>query len=123
VAQGFQHRPVAKRNRNFAKAMRRGATDAELAMWRLLRHRRLVGFKFRRQIPIEGFIVDFVCFDRKIVVEIDGSQHFSSQRDERRDFVLAHEGFRVLRYWNNDVLQRPTSVIEDLFAHLTDEKS
>ncbi|MBI3705181.1 MAG: endonuclease domain-containing protein [Rhizobiales bacterium] len=122
VAQGIQHRPVAKRNRSFAKAMRRSATGVELAMWRLLRHRRLVGFKFRRQVPIEGFIVDFVCFDQKVIVEIDGSQHFASQRDERRDAVLTGEGFRILRYWNNDVLQRRTSVLEDLFAHLTDDK-
>jgi very-short-patch-repair endonuclease len=103
--------------------MRRDSTDAEAAMWRLLRHRRLVGFKFRRQVPLEDFILDFVCFEQKVVVEIDGSQHFSSQRDWRRDSVLAREGFRVLRYWNNDVLQRPASVLEDLFAHLTDEKS
>jgi very-short-patch-repair endonuclease len=94
---------------------------AEAAMWRLLRHRRLVGFKFRRQVPLEGFILDFVCFERRVVIEVDGSQHFSSQRDERRDRLLAQEGFHVLRYWNNDVLQRPTSVLEDLFTHLTDE--
>jgi very-short-patch-repair endonuclease len=123
VGQGIQHRPTAKRHRSFAKAMRRGATDAELAMWRLLRNRRLADLKFRRHVPIEGYIVDFVCFDPKIVVEIDGSQHFSSQKDGRRDSILAREGFRVLRYWNNDVLQRPTSVLEDLFAHLANEKS
>jgi very-short-patch-repair endonuclease len=103
--------------------MRRHGTDAEAAMWRLLRHRRLVGFKFRRQVPLEGFIVDFVCYDPKIVVEIDGSQHFSSQKDERRDSVLAREGFRVLRYWNNDVLQRPTTVLEDIFAHFANAKT
>ena len=123
MAQGFQHRPIAKRSRNFAKALRQNATDAEAAMWRLLRHRRLVGFKFRRQVPIESFIVDFVCFERKIVIEIDGSQHFSSQRDARRDSVLAREGFRILRYWNNDVLQRSQSVLEDIFAQLTGVES
>jgi very-short-patch-repair endonuclease len=99
--------------------MRHAATEAEAAMWRLLRHRRLVGFKFRRQVPLEGFILDFVCFDRKIVIEVDGSQHYSSQRDHMRDSRLAHEGFQVLRYWNNDVLQRPISVLEDIFEHLT----
>jgi very-short-patch-repair endonuclease len=99
--------------------MRGNATDAEAAMWRLLCHRRLVSFKFRRQAPVEGFILDFVCFAQKLVVEIDGSQHFSSQRDRARDARLAREGFHVLRYWNNDVLQRPASVLEDIFTHLT----
>ena len=102
--------------------MRHDATQAEAAVWRLLRHRRLVGFKFRRQVPLEGFILDFVCFDRKIVIEVDGSQHFSSQRDQMRDSRLARESFRVLRYWNNDVLQRPISVLEDIFEHLANDQ-
>jgi very-short-patch-repair endonuclease len=102
--------------------MRHIATDAESMMWRLLRHRRLVGFKFRRQVPLEGFILDFVCFDQRTIVEIDGGQHFSSRRDMQRDSRLAQEGFRVVRYWNNDVLQRPDSVLEDLFARLTNGK-
>ncbi len=92
-------------------------------MWRLLRHRRLAGLKFRRQVPFQNFILDFVCFDSKVIVEIDGSQHFVSKRDERRDTFLANQGFHVLRYWNNDVLQRPASVLEDIFAHLANEKS
>jgi very-short-patch-repair endonuclease len=123
VPAGFHHRPVAKRNRGHARQLRHDATDAETAMWRLLRHRRLAGFKFRRQVPFRSFILDFVCFDSKIIVEIDGSQHFESERDQRRDAALAEQGFRVLRYWNNDVLQRSTSVLEDLLAHLTNAKS
>jgi very-short-patch-repair endonuclease len=122
VPAGFHHRSVSKRHRSNAKQMRHAGTEAEAAMWRLLRHRRLVGFKFRRQVPLEGFILDFVCFDRRIVIEVDGSQHFSSQRDQMRDSKLAREGFRVLRYWNNDVLQRPTSVLEDIFEHLTTDQ-
>jgi very-short-patch-repair endonuclease len=122
VPAGFHHRPVAKRNRSHARQLRHGATDAETAMWRLLRHRRLAGFKFRRQVPFQGYILDFVCFDRKTVIEIDGSQHFESRADQVRDAALADEGFRVLRYWNNDVLQRPTSVLEDIFAHLTNDQ-
>jgi very-short-patch-repair endonuclease len=102
--------------------MRHAATDAEAKMWRLLRHRSLVGFKFRRQVPLEGFILDFVCFERRIVVEVDGSQHFSSQRDHVRDARLAREGFQVLRYWNNDVLQKPKSVLEDIIVHLTNDQ-
>jgi very-short-patch-repair endonuclease len=118
---GFHHRPVTKRNRSFAKTMRRNATDVEGVMWRLLRHRRLAGFKFRRQVPFQDYILDFVCFERKIVIETDGSQHFESKRDQERDLVLSGEGFRVLCYWNNDVLQRPASVLEDIFARLADD--
>ena len=98
--------------------MRREPTDAEAAMWRLLRDRRLAQFKFRRQVPFQNFILDFVCFDRRLVIEIDGSQHVSSKRDVARDAALEAENFRVARYWNNDVLQRPTAVLEDIFVKL-----
>jgi very-short-patch-repair endonuclease len=98
--------------------MRLAPTDAEHAMWRLLRDRRLSSLKFRRQVPFRSYILDFVCFERRIVVEIDGSQHAGSLRDKMRDEVLASEGFRVIRYWNNDVLQRRNAVLEDLFAKL-----
>ena len=99
--------------------MRREATDAEARMWRLLRDRRLSEFKFRRQVPVEGFILDFVCFEKRLVVEIDGSQHANSATDRRRDRILIANGFNIARYWNNDVLQDPTAVLEDLFAKLT----
>src|SRR6202163_2435326 len=112
------HRPPAKRIRSFAKKMRSEPTDAEAAMWRLLRHRRLALFKFRRQVPLQGFILDFVCFEKRMIIEIDGSQHASSERDAARDAVLAAEGFRIVRYWNNDVLQQPSAVLEDFFAKL-----
>ena len=118
VPQDGHHRPVAKRMRNFARKMRREATDAENAIWRLLRDRRLTQFKFRRQVPFQAFILDFVCFDRRLVIEIDGSQHFSSERDKTRDRLLAAEGFLILRYWNNDVLQRRAAVLEDIVAKL-----
>ena len=98
--------------------MRRDATDAEFVMWQLLRDRRLTTAKFRRQVPFQSHILDFVCFERRVVVEIDGSQHVDSKRDERRDALLAKEGFQVIRYWNNDVLQRRRAVLEDLFAKL-----
>lgn len=87
-------------------------------MWQLLRDRRLINCKFRRQVPFRNYILDFVCFEHRIVVEIDGSQHADSLRDKARDEALAAEGFRVLRYWNNDVLQRRYAVLEDLFAKL-----
>ncbi|WP_092231974.1 DUF559 domain-containing protein [Bradyrhizobium sp. Gha] len=112
------HRPTAKHLRQFAKNMRHEPTDAEAAMWRLLRDRRLSAYKFRRQVPIENYILDFVCFDKRLVIEIDGSQHAESQRDAVRDGALAAEGFSIARYWNNDVLQQPTSVLEDILAKL-----
>jgi very-short-patch-repair endonuclease len=100
--------------------MRREPTDAELAMWRLLRDRRLSQYKFRRQVPFQKFILDFVCFEKRLIIEIDGSQHASSTRDEARDAVLIAEGFRIERYWNNDVLQQPSAVLEDIFAKLAE---
>jgi very-short-patch-repair endonuclease len=120
VPQAPHHRPTAKRIRNFAKTMRRERTDAEAAMWRLLRHRRLALFKFRRQVPFRSFILDFVGFEKQILIEIDGSQHASSERDTARDAVLTTEGYRIARYWNNDVLQQPSSVLEDILAKLVE---
>jgi len=98
--------------------MRREPTDAEAAMWRLLRDRRLLQFKFRRQVPFKNYVLDFVCFERRLVVEIDGRQHASAITDAVRDNALAEEGFRVARCWNNDVLQRRTAVLEDLLVKL-----
>jgi very-short-patch-repair endonuclease len=115
---GIHHKPVSTRVRGHARQMRRAATGAEAAMWRLLRDRRFSAVKFRRQVPFEAYILDFVCFERRIVVEIDGSQHADSERDRKRDAELTAAGFRVLRYWNNDVLQRRSAVLEDLFSKL-----
>jgi very-short-patch-repair endonuclease len=114
------HRPTAKRIRGFAKNLRREPTGAETTMWRLLRSRRLALFKFRRQVPFQNFILDFVCFEKHIVIEIDGSQHADSERDAERDAVLMAEGFRVTRYWNNDVLQRRSAILEDILAKLAE---
>jgi very-short-patch-repair endonuclease len=120
VPQTPHHRPTAKRIRNFAKKMRHEPTDAEAAMWRLLRDRRLALFKFRRQVPFQNFILDFVCLEKRFIVEIDGSQHSESARDTARDTMLIAEGFRIARYWNNDVLQQPTAVLEDISAKLAE---
>jgi very-short-patch-repair endonuclease len=120
VPQTPHHRPTAKRIRGFAKKMRREPTDAEAAMWRLLRDRRLALFKFRRQVPFQDYILDFVCFEKRIIIEIDGSQHALSGRDTARDAVLKAEGFRIARYWNNDVLQQASAVLEDILAKLAE---
>ncbi len=103
---------VPYQQRKFAKTLRANATDAETALWRLLRSRRLEHLKFRRQVPIGPWIVDFVCFEQRLIVEADGSQHADSDDDKRRDQDLTDRGFRVLRFWNNDILQQEQSVIE-----------
>jgi very-short-patch-repair endonuclease len=118
MARGVHHRPVTGLARGRARHLRRDFTDAELKMWLLLRDRRLVKLKFRRQVPFRNYILDFVCFEHRLIIEIDGSQHADSPRDRQRDLDLAAEGFRVVRYWNNDVLQRPASVLEDLLTHI-----
>ena len=115
---GVHHRPIVKRNRGHARRMRRDPTEAERAMWLLLRDRRLSEIKFRRQVPFQNYILDYACFERRLVIEIDGSQHIESNRDAARNAALAKEGFRVVRYWNNDVLQRSNAVLEDLLAKL-----
>jgi very-short-patch-repair endonuclease len=69
---------------------------------------------------LQKFILDFVCFEQRFIVEIDGSQHAESRRDEARGTIFLADGFRIARNWNNDVLQRPTSVLEDILAKLAD---
>ena len=99
--------------------MRNAATDAEAKLWRLLRDRRLGGSKFRRQAPIGRYIVDFVCLDRRLIVEADGGQHAESVADACRDAWFAGQGFRIVRYWNNDILMNPEGVLSDLEEKLS----
>ena len=109
------HQPVSFQKRAFAKSLRANATETEKTLWRVLRSRRLINMKFRRQVPIGPWIVDFVSFQYHLVVEADGSQHAESERDERRDQDLMERGFRVLRFWNNDILQRSEAVLEAIY--------
>ena len=94
-----------------ARGLRKRMTDAETKLWFALRDRRFANFKFRRQVPIGPFVADFICFETKIVVEVDGGQHADSLSDERRDRWLAANGFKVLRFWNGEVLQNLESVL------------
>jgi very-short-patch-repair endonuclease len=91
--------------RSRARAMRRQPTDAERTLWRLLRDRRLSQTKWRRQVPLGPYIVDFVCFEHSVVVECDGSQHAENPGDAARDAWLTTQGFTVLRFWNHAVLK------------------
>jgi very-short-patch-repair endonuclease len=96
--------------------MRRTPTDAEAALWRILRDRRLATLKFRRQAPIPPYIADFVCFAHRLIVEADGSQHAESARDAKRDAFLESQGFQVLRFWNADILARPRMIEDTILA-------
>jgi very-short-patch-repair endonuclease len=99
-----------------ARAMRSRMTDAEALLWNHLRDRRLQGLKFRRQVPIMPYIVDFLCVERMLVVEADGSQHADSVRDARRDAWLADNGYTVVRFWNLEVLKERRSVLDTIAA-------
>ncbi len=113
-------RPVALAR---AKRMRSEPTDAERALWQLLRAKRFVGYKFKRQVPIDRYIVDFVCFADRLIIEADGSQHAESDYDAERAAYLARQGFRVLGFWNNDILTNTEGVGEAIWAALQDETS
>jgi very-short-patch-repair endonuclease len=98
----------------FARSMRKAPTDAEAALWRILRNRRFSGYKFRRQVPIGDHIADFVCFSERLIVKADGSQHAESARDKRRDAWFEAQGLRIRRFWNADILNRQEEVTETL---------
>ncbi len=101
-----------------ARALRRRSTEAEKRLWGLLRDRRLIGYKFRRQVPIGRYIADFACYEGKLVVELDGSQHLESVRDRLRDQDLRARGFEVVRIWNSELNQNPEGVLSVLLASL-----
>jgi very-short-patch-repair endonuclease len=88
----------------FARRLRVNQTDAETVLWNRIRNRQLDGHKFARQVPIGGYICDFVCREKQLVIEVDGGQHNESTADAIRDRRLNEEGYRVIRFWNNDVL-------------------
>jgi len=103
---GVVRRTISKH----AAPLRRRATDAELSLWFELRSRRLGGHKFRRQWTLHPYVVDFCCLEQRLIVEVDGGQH-SPERDAIRTGALKAQGFRVLRFWNNDVLGNMDGVL------------
>ncbi len=108
------HRDVSPLHRSRAKNLRRTMTDAESRLWYALRAHRLDGLSFRRQTPIGRYIVDFVCLDLRLIIELDGGQHTESKKDEVRDRWLKSKGYRVLRFWNSDVLKNRNAVLETI---------
>jgi very-short-patch-repair endonuclease len=105
--------------RDFAKTLRQNMTDAERLLWKHLRAHRYSGQKFRRQQPIGPYIVDFVHFGSRLIVECDGGQHNENPVDKRRDAWLQAQGFHVLRFWNHDILHQTESVLSTLFDILS----
>ena len=110
----------ANRKIAFARRLRRDATDAERRLWYRLRSRQIDGAKFVRQEPIGPYVVDFVCRELRLVLEVDGGQHATDPRDAARDEWLSDQGYRVLRFWNNDVLANTAGVLESIAAALSD---
>jgi very-short-patch-repair endonuclease len=103
---------------DYARRLRENSTDAERLFWSRVRDRRLSGFKFKRQYATGSYIVDFACTKERLIVELDGGQHAGSEVDKERDAQLASDGYRVLRFWNNDVLMNIDGVIETVLKNL-----
>jgi len=109
------------KQRDRAKDLRQSQTEAEEFVWSQLRSRRFAGFKFRRQFPLGRYIVDFICLDRRVIVELDGGQHNEAHHrayDTRRDAWLKRQGFEVLRFWNNDVFLEWEAIADGIWCTL-----
>ena len=101
-----------------ARSLRRTLTPAEFALWTRIRGRQLGGFKFVRQEPIDRYYVDFVCRERRLIIELDGGQHAERTEDRQRDSGLSALGYRVIRIWNNDVIENVDGVLQMLLSEL-----
>ena len=105
------------------RKLRKSMTDAEKKLWQQLRGKQFDGYKFRRQHPFGNFILDFVCLEARLVVEVDGGQHSVSAQDFVRDQVLQKAGFCIMRFWNNQVLNEIEPVVEAIWLELEDTPS
>jgi very-short-patch-repair endonuclease len=108
-------RPISEFKRKTAKNLRANTTAAEDILWRHLRRLEIKGSHFRRQVPIGPYVADFACLKERLIIEVDGSQHGeddNSRHDEVRTRWLNSEGYRVMRFWNNDVMSNTESVME-----------
>jgi very-short-patch-repair endonuclease len=106
--------------RQAARRLRAEMTDAERKLWQALRAHRFRGIGFRRQAPIGPYIVDFACHALKLAIEVDGGQHSGSERDAARDDWMTREGYRVLRFWNNEVLGNLEGVMDRIAREIAD---
>ncbi|WP_095203965.1 endonuclease domain-containing protein [Mesorhizobium carmichaelinearum] len=111
------HTPLPPKSRANARSMRKVMTDAEVKLWNALRPHRLMGLGFRRQFPIAGYILDFACPEKKLVVEVDGSQHGDADlaaTDASRTKRLEQDGWTVLRFWNDDIIRDIDNVCQNI---------
>jgi very-short-patch-repair endonuclease len=111
---GFISHKMKERSRD----LRRNQTDVKRILWRYLKARQVNGWRFRRQHPIGPYIADFACVEAKLIVEADGGQHAESSRDAIRDQRLRDVGWRILRFWNSDILTNMPGVIDTIAAEL-----
>ncbi|MBY0269884.1 MAG: endonuclease domain-containing protein [Burkholderiales bacterium] len=105
-----------------SRKLRSTLTDAEQLLWHHLRHRQITGIKFRRQHPVGRYVVDFVCLAKRLAIEVDGGQHAEMKpQDQQRDAFLAQQGFRVLRFWNSEVLGNIEGVMGKIWAAVSEK--
>jgi very-short-patch-repair endonuclease len=104
-----------------SRQLRQNRTDAERVLWERLRRKQLDGWRFRQQVPLGAYIADFLCARRMLIVEVDGGQHAGAKSDVARSAWLEARGFRVLRFWNNDVLRNLDGVVEAILIALREE--
>lgn len=110
------------RLKTFQKTLRDQSTAAEHRLWQYLRNRRLLGHKFRRQHILQGYIVDFVCLEKKLVIELDGGQHSDQvSYDSARTNTLEQDGFQVIRFWNDEALKNTQTVLDVILDALNKE--
>ena len=103
-----------------ARKLRKNQTDAEKILWNKLRNRQIDGYKFRRQVPVGAYIVDFICMSVKLIIELDGGQHAEQQDyDQKRTAYLETKSIQVIRFWNNDILTNVDGVLETLTLTLS----
>ena len=109
---------------SLAKKLRQQSTDAERMLWKYLRAHRMAGYKFRRQVVIEPYIVDFVCLKARLIVEADGGQHLEQmEEDSVRSVFLESLGYKVIRFWNHEILGDTQTVLEQIHSHLIEAPS
>ena len=102
-----------------ARKLRQQSTDAERMLWKHLRAHRMAGYKFRRQVVIEPYIVDFICLDARLIVEADGGQHLEQAEDDlKRSAFLQSRGYKVIRFWNDEILTDTHIVLERIYNNL-----
>jgi len=109
---------MGNRITEIAQNLRKNPTHAENLLWKYLRRKQFAQLKFRRQQPIDHYIVDFVCIEKKIIIEVDGGQHsIEREKDIERENYLRRNGFKVLRFWNNDILENIEGVLEEIMKY------